>query len=97
MKVQTPFKGEIVQSIQGRDSGGYMVVTEVLNGFVLIADGGKRKLASPKRKNVKHLRLLPQSVADYGIKEPWNKAFDDRVRHLLKNFKEGEKTVKPED
>lgn len=91
MKVQTPFKGEIVQSIQGRDSGKYLVVTEVSDGFVLITDGGKRKLASPKRKNVKHLRLLPQSVADYGIKEPWDRAFDDRVRHLLKEFKDGEK------
>lgn len=97
MKVQTPFKGEIVQSIQGRDKGEYAVVTEVSDGFVLIADGGKRKLASPKRKNARHLRLLPQSVADYGIKEPWDRAFDDRVRHLLKEFEEGEKTVKPED
>ncbi len=86
MKVQTPFAGEIVQSIRGRDKGDYFVVAEAGDGFALVVDGKKRKLACPKKKNVKHLRLLPQSVADYGIKSPWNKAFDDSVAHLLKNF-----------
>lgn len=50
--------GQIVSSRQGRDHGRkYVVIGEVENGFVLVADGYYRKAEQPKRKNVKHLVL----------------------------------------
>ena len=44
--------GSVVLSKQGRDKGLYFVVISVdKKGFVYLADGGMRKLASPKKKN----------------------------------------------
>lgn len=86
MKVKTPERGEIVESVQGRDKGCFYVVCEVRGSSVLVADGVKRKLANPKKKNVKHLRLTPRNAAEEGITFPWDKAFDNRVAYMLKNF-----------
>ena len=86
MKVLTPQRGEVVQSKQGRDKGSYYVVTGVTEESALVVNGVKRKLENPKKKNVKHLRLLPNNVSDEGIEYPWDKSFDCRVAHYLKNF-----------
>lgn len=49
-------RGCVVQSIAGRDAGGFFVVLDVEGGFATIADGRLRKLEKPKRKRQKHLR-----------------------------------------
>lgn len=55
-------KGDIVYSRAGRDQGRYfLVIDEVDEQFVLIADGKLRRLETPKRKKVKHLRAIPES------------------------------------
>lgn len=88
MKVKTPVRGEIVESLQGRDKGCLYAVCEVLpNGFVSVADGVKKTLAQPKKKNVKHLKLLPANLADGGITYPWGKDFDTQTAHYIKVFK----------
>ncbi|MDO4721189.1 MAG: KOW domain-containing RNA-binding protein [Peptostreptococcaceae bacterium] len=52
--------GQVVQSISGRDAGYFFLVLAVEEkGFVRIADGKLHKIRKPKRKNIKHLRLLP--------------------------------------
>lgn len=84
MKVKIPQTGGAVQSVQGRDRGKYYVVVEVRDGFVLVADGKTRKRENPKKKNVKHLRLLPLNISSEGI--VWDKSFDDRVAHYLKTL-----------
>lgn len=86
MKVKTPERGEIVESVQGRDKGNFYVVCEVRNGCVLVADGVKRKLENPKKKNVKHLRLTPRNITAEGVIFPWNGAFDNRIAYILKNI-----------
>ena len=91
MKVKTPERGEVVQSLQGRDKGCYYVVTEVTAEGVTVVNGVTRKLSNPKKKNVKHLRLLPESVLNEGIKYPWDKSFDDRVAYYLKKFDSDER------
>ena len=46
-------------SLAGRGKGRVYAVTEVIDPeYVLIADGGGRKQSNPKRKKIKHLRLL---------------------------------------
>ncbi len=92
MKVKMPEKGEAVISLQGRDKDKYYIIVEVQGDRVLVADGVKRKLNSPKIKNVKHLRLLPRNISEEGIK--WDKSFDVRVAHYLKVLAE---KVKSED
>ena len=93
MKMKTPEKGGVVQSVQGRDDGKYYVICEVLSeGYVLVADGKTRTLGHPKKKNIKHLRLLPRNVSEEEI--AWDKSFDVRAAHFLKTLAE---KVKSED
>lgn len=78
MKVNT---GSVVRAIAGRDKDSFFVVTDSGNGYCLIADGRSRKLASPKRKNIRHLRFT-NSVIDL------NDVTDKKLRTLLKQFAE---------
>ena len=55
--------GEVVFSAAGHDKERFYAVVEVgEDGCPLIADGKRRKLQSPKRKNPKHLRPTRQSI-----------------------------------
>lgn len=80
MKVQ---KGSVVKAAAGRDCGGYFAVTDVQENFCFIADGKSRRLDSPKRKNIKHLRFT-DSMIDL------NDITDKKLRMLLKQFSDGE-------
>lgn len=80
MKVQ---KGSVVKAAAGRDCGGYFAVTDVQENFCFIADGKSRRLDSPKRKNIKHLRFT-NSMIDL------NDITDKKLRTLLKQFSDGE-------
>ena len=52
-------KNRFVLSLAGRGKGRIYVVTEVVDAnYVLISDGKQRKQSNPKRKKLKHLRLL---------------------------------------
>ena len=54
-------KADIVISIAGRDQGGLFYVLSAENGYVLIADGKGRKIESPKRKKLKHVRRVTRT------------------------------------
>ena len=71
--------GSVVKADAGRDSGGFFAVTALENGYCFIADGKSRKLASPKRKNVKHIRIT-DSMIDL------NDITDKKLRDMLKSF-----------
>lgn len=52
--------GDVVYSRAGRDQGRYFLVIELVDEqYVLITDGKLRRLETPKRKKVKHLKALP--------------------------------------
>lgn len=60
MKLQA---GDIVISTAGRDSGtAYVVVATDGSYLVQVADGRQRRLDQPKRKNIRHLRLVLQAL-----------------------------------
>ena len=60
--------GEVVFSAAGHDKERFYAVVEVGEaGCPLIADGKRRKLQSPKRKNPKHLRPTGKQVELAGI------------------------------
>lgn len=88
MKVKIPEEGGIVQSKRGRDCGKYYVIVEVRGQYAYLADGKTRTQAQPKKKNLKHLYLMPRNVFREGIAR--DGAFDNNVAHLLKGFGAGE-------
>ena len=54
-------KSNIVKAIAGRDMGSYFFVLETEGDFLLLADGKRRRLESPKRKRRKHVELVGES------------------------------------
>jgi len=51
-------KGCVVISTAGRDRGKLFIVLDVTDeNYCLIADGKLRRLQSPKKKKIKHLRF----------------------------------------
>ena len=59
MKNKTPVLGGICQSIQGRDKDRFYIISKLDGDFVYVTDGNFKRLAAPKRKNLRHIRLLP--------------------------------------
>ena len=88
MKVKTPVIGGICQSTQGRDKDRYYLIKAVYtDGTVGVVDGNFKMLASPKRKNLKHLRLLPEKVEAIAAKlEDGRQVFDTEVYSALKAY-----------
>ena len=79
--------GSVVLSTQGRDKGMYFVVTAVGNGVVYLADGGMRKLAAPKKKNVKHVSDSGVTLESIAQKlTEGKKVFDSEVKSALRQF-----------
>ena len=52
--------GRLALSLAGRDKGNLCVITGFApeDGFVLTADGRTRKVEAPKKKKLKHLKLV---------------------------------------
>ncbi len=72
-------KGSVVMAEAGRDGGKFFAVVEADEKYCLIADGKSRKLVSPKRKNIKHIRVT-DSMIDL------NDITDKKLRNMLKQF-----------
>ena len=51
-------KAQIVRSRRGRDQGCLFCVLDASEEFLLLADGKKRRVSAPKRKNVKHVEYV---------------------------------------
>ncbi|HOB91633.1 MAG: KOW domain-containing RNA-binding protein [Bacillota bacterium] len=57
--IEKPQVGQIALSTAGRDAGTKYLVIRVLDDrYVEVVDGRKRAWNRPKRKNVRHLRLV---------------------------------------
>lgn len=79
--------GSVVLSTQGRDKGMYFVVTQLGQDVVYLADGGMRKLASPKKKNVKHVSNSGVTLESISQKlTEGKKVFDSEVKSALRQF-----------
>jgi ribosomal protein L14E/L6E/L27E len=88
MKVTTPAVGGICQSKQGRDKGRYyLIVGTEPGGLIAVTDGNFKKLATPKKKNLKHLYLLPDKAETIALKLIEGKqVFDTEIYSALKNY-----------
>ncbi len=74
--------GMIVKSDAGRDQPGYYVVIAVEDGFVYIADGRRRKVEKPKRKNPRHLKATKTVVGSMEIDT------NQKLRRVLRGYQE---------
>lgn len=52
MQVQ---QGMVVRATAGKEQGGFYLVTALEEGFAFLADGKRRPLDRPKRKNLRHI------------------------------------------
>jgi len=51
--------GQLAKSIAGRDKGRFMIIIDIIDeNYVYIVDGDLRKVENPKKKKIKHLKLL---------------------------------------
>ena len=84
MKVQEPVPGGICESLAGRDKGRLYLIVAVEGESLLLADGKYRPLASPKRKNRRHVRLLPVFRPDIAERIGQGKDENSQIRSQLK-------------
>ena len=79
--------GSVALSTQGRDKGMYFVVVSVGKDVVYLADGGMRKLAAPKKKNVKHVSDSGVVLEGIAAKlRDHKKVFDSEIKSALRQF-----------
>lgn len=74
-------KGQLVRSIRGRDKGTIQVVIDLLDdSHVLVVDGKRRKLDTPKKKKIKHLQRYNTIIDLTDVDN------DCKIRKILKDF-----------
>lgn len=78
--------GEIVQSTAGRDKNECFIIIKLDNRFVYIANGKERKLAKPKRKNIKHLKTVDKCVMLENVSNKSQSLLDSDLRKILKIY-----------
>lgn len=88
MKMKIPVIGGICQSTQGRDKDRFYLIREIYpDGSVGVVDGNFKKLAAPKKKNLKHIRLLPEKAEAISVKlTEGRQVFDSEVYSALKSY-----------
>ena len=76
--------GQIVLVKRGRDKGSFMVVLGLEEGFVLIADGRRRKLNKPKRKNTRHVSATKSFISL--VPDGGRRLQDADIRKAIRTF-----------
>ena len=79
----------IVLSLRGHDAGAVLFVLGVEEPYLLVADGKRRRVESPKRKNRKHVRFLSKSESRVAQKlHAGEKVTNNELRRALNEYKE---------
>jgi ribosomal protein L14E/L6E/L27E len=52
----------LCKSSAGHDKGSWYAVIKREAGYVFIADGRRRTLANPKKKNIKHVEITRKTI-----------------------------------
>lgn len=72
-------RGLVVRAMAGKEKGGFYVVIRSDDHFAWIADGKRRKLEHPKKKNIRHIQATANTVC-------LEKATDKMIRSVLKQY-----------
>lgn len=78
--------GKFAYSKAGHDKGKLYVIISCEDKYVYLADGRYKTMAAPKKKSVKHIQIINQTVNEVlseGIyqKEPHS---DDAIKYAIK-------------
>ena len=77
-------RGALVESLAGHDEGQTFAVIKTVDGnYVLIANGKTRKVEAPKRKKIKHIKLLNAKI-DLEAMEQSGGITDGGVKRAIK-------------
>lgn len=71
--------GDIVESLAGHDKGKLHLIVSLDESYAKIVDGKLRKLESPKKKKLKHLKFICKSDKEKALT-------DKKIRELLKKL-----------
>ncbi|MCQ2423379.1 MAG: KOW domain-containing RNA-binding protein [Clostridia bacterium] len=93
--------GSIVLSLRGRDGKRRFVITGIPEdgkevGYVLIADGRLHRLDKPKRKNLRHLRVLVTGTEETARLLREGRITDSELAALLEQVAPDKHTSQPE-
>lgn len=82
-------RAQIVRSLRGRDAGTLLCVMDTGDGFVWVADGKKRTVAHPKRKNGSHVEWAGECRCETIEKVRAGQPVQDReLRRALAAFRD---------
>ncbi len=84
MKVKTPEAGGVAESLYGRDEGRLYIIVGREGERLLLADGKYKSCFAPKKKNAKHVRLLPKFFPEIAERIGEGKDQDSEIRAALK-------------
>lgn len=71
--------GLIVKATAGKEADGFYVIVACGESEVWLADGKRRALSKPKRKNIKHLQLT-------GTRIDLTALTDKKLRNVLRAY-----------
>ncbi|WP_422448608.1 RNA-binding protein [Thermoanaerobacterium sp. DL9XJH110] len=80
--------GQLVLSCAGRDKGRFMLVIKILDSqYVYVADGVLRRVENPKKKKIKHLKILNKRAGFIAEKiENNKKIYNEEIRRALEEL-----------
>ncbi|MDO4492915.1 MAG: KOW domain-containing RNA-binding protein [Clostridia bacterium] len=81
--------GRLAVSKQGRDRGRTFLITGIVDdNHVTLSDGETRKVDRPKKKKLKHLRVLPEKAQEIAAQLNAGKIPQDSdVRKAIEAFR----------
>lgn len=87
-KVTGTMIGRIAQSVAGRDADRlFVIVAELDDEHVAIADGRLRKCVNPKKKKLKHLKLISFAGMECVEKIAEGMCNDSYIRRVISSFR----------
>ena len=76
--------GSVVRSLAGHDKNDFQVVIKTEGDFAYVCNGKGRPIEKPKKKNIKHLKLLNTVLDEKCLKS--NKSIKVALSSFLKEF-----------
>lgn len=82
--------GQLVCSTSGRDKDRlYLVYGSAEGNRLLLVDGDKRRLENPKKKNIKHVKVLPYISETVKEKIELQKQItDEDIKNAIEEYRE---------
>ena len=80
--------GQLAKSCAGRDKGRFVLIIDIVDkNYVYVVDGDLRRVEYPKKKKIKHIKLLDKRADDIATKlKNKRKIYNEEVKKALKEL-----------